>query len=267
MNFIAARKGEIFRITILLMIALCSIFIVSNIATNPETYRSTIQSIDEKKATVMSVTAGAAATSAILAVVPGDVTTPIANQIMQISSYLLIVVCVLALEKSLLTVMGYVSFSILIPIACGLLGIHTFCKRENLKMIALKLVAFAIVIMAIVPVSLKIGDMICDLHATEIEQVVENAEVSEVYAEDENTSWVDHVVGRVKNGVANASNYAKQKLNQFIDAIAVFLISYCVIPVLVLIVFAWIVKLLFGINIPRESERKNRRGKSARDLS
>ena len=89
-------------VALLLAIALLSIFVISKPATSAENYRSTIESIDEKKATVMGITATAAAASTALAAIPGDVTTPIANQIMEISSYLLIVVCVLVLEKSLL---------------------------------------------------------------------------------------------------------------------------------------------------------------------
>lgn len=115
---------------IMLAIMLCSVFIVSKFATSPEYYKGTMQSIDDKKATVMGITAGAATTSTILAAFPGDVTTPIANQIMQISSYLMIVVCVLVLEKSVLTVMGYLAFNILVPIACVLFGIHTFIRKE-----------------------------------------------------------------------------------------------------------------------------------------
>lgn len=248
MNFVVVRKEKIIRIAILVIIAICSIFIISKIATNPENYRTTIQSIDDKKSTVMSVTAGAAATSTLLAAIPGNVTTPIANQIMQISSYLMIVVCVLVLEKSLLTVMGYLSFNILIPIACGLLGIHTFYKKEILKNLAMKLIVFALVIVAIVPFSLKIGDMICAAHSTAIEQMMENVDITEE-SEDENNSWLNNAVDQIKTGISNAENYAKQKLNQFIDVIAVFIIAYCVTPVVVVITLAWVVKLLFGVKI------------------
>ena len=83
---------KIICIVILLVFALLSIFVVSRYATSPESYKATIESIDEKKATVMGLTATAATASTALAAIPGDVTTPIANQIMEISSYLLIVV-------------------------------------------------------------------------------------------------------------------------------------------------------------------------------
>ncbi len=256
MNFFAAKKKEIIRIAILLIIAICSIFILSGIATNPENYRTTIQSIDDKKTTVMSVTAGAAATSTLLSLVPGDTTAPIANQIMQISSYLMLVICVLVLEKSLLTVMGYLSFNILIPLACCLLGIHTFYKKEILKSMAVKFIVFAVVIVAIVPFSIKIGDMICDANSTIVELVTENNDTTEVYSDDENNSWLDNAVKKITNEFSNVGSFAKQKLSQFIDAIAVFIVAYCIIPIIVVITLLWLFKFLFGIKIPPKPDKK-----------
>ena len=110
-NPINGLTKKIIILVILLTIALLSIFVISKPMTSAETYTATIQSIDEKKATVTGITATAVVTSTALSAIPGDVTTPIANQILEISSYLLIVVCVLVLEKSLLTVMGYISFN------------------------------------------------------------------------------------------------------------------------------------------------------------
>lgn len=59
----------------------------------------------------------------VLAVIPGDATTPIADQIMELSGYLLIVVCVLVLEKALLTVCGFLAFKIFVPAVCVLIAL------------------------------------------------------------------------------------------------------------------------------------------------
>lgn len=249
MNFFTERTKKIVIVATLVIISLCSIFIVSRIATKPENYKTTIQSIDDKKATVMSVTAGAAATSTLLAAIPGDATTPISNQIMQISSYLMIVVCVLVLEKSLLMVMGYLSFNILIPVACGLLGVYTFCKKKILKNLALKFIAFAMVIISIIPFSLKIGDMIYNANSLAIEQAIKDADEISAESDVKDNSWLDNI----KNGISSAGDYAKQKLNQFIDVIAIFIIAYCAIPIIVVMLLVWFIKFLFGIEIPLKS--------------
>lgn len=244
MRVLQGNGKKMIIVAILSAVALCSVFVFSKIATNPATYQTTIQSIDSKKAAVTEVTAAAAAASAVLAVVPGDVTTPIANQIMQVTSCLLAVVCVLVLEKSLLTVMGYIAFRILIPIACVLFGINIFLKKDILKAIAIKLIVFAMVAVTIIPFSLKIGDMICEVNTTTIETVTNAAEETESEAEE--LSWKDKVLNSITNGVSEAKEYGKQKLNQLIDVIAVFIVAYCAIPLLTVIMVIWLVKLLFG---------------------
>lgn len=238
-------------IILLLIVALLSMTVISKIATSPESYRSTIRSIEEKKATVMGVTATAAATSTALAAIPGDATTPIANQIMELSSYLLIVVCALVLEKSLLTVMGYLSFNLLVPISCVLLGVYTFIKKRTLKILALKFIAFAIVIVAIIPFSMKISDMIYESNQATIEQVTTDLEESVVEdGEKTEKSWLDKTLDKLKESVSDVGEKAKQILNSFIDAIALFIITYCVLPIIIVFFVIWFINFLFKINIP-----------------
>ena len=38
-------------------------------------------------------------------------------------------------------------------------------------------------------------------------------------------------------------------LNNFIEALAILLVTSCLIPILVLIFFVWLVKMLLGLNI------------------
>ena len=38
-------------------------------------------------------------------------------------------------------------------------------------------------------------------------------------------------------------------LNKFIDAIAILLITSCVIPIVVLFTFVWLVKIIFNVNV------------------
>lgn len=270
MKFIKQNQKKFILVTLLLITALSSMFGISKTASNPETYKSTIQSIDEKKSIVMGVTAGAAATSTALALVPGDSTTPIANQILQLSSYLLIVVCVLVLEKSLLTVAGLLSFKILVPIICVLFGIYIFYRNERLKILALKLLAFAAVIVMIVPCSLKIGDMICDINSTVIEEVSEVAEIAneeKLQTDTENDSFWENTVGGFTSAISKAKSFAKEQLNRFTDAIAVFIIAYCAIPIIILFVMIWFVNFLFGIKIPLPKPKKSKKSNKENEMS
>ena len=51
----------------------------------------------------------------------------------------------------------------------------------------------------------------------------------------------------------------EKALSNFIDAIAVLLITSCAIPVIVLLFLIWIIKMIFGINIsiPKRNKKIN----------
>jgi hypothetical protein len=59
-----------------------------------------------------------------------------------------------------------------------------------------------------------------------------------------------NVVDKVGQSAADTLEEAKALLNRFVDAIALFVITYCAIPVIVVLVMVWVVKFLFQIQIP-----------------
>lgn len=250
---------KILVVAICCVVALFSIFVIAKKATSPETYKNTIESIDKKKATVMGVTATAAIASTALASVVGDATTPIANEIMDISSYLLIVVCALVLEKSLLTIFGYVSFNILVPVACGLFAISAFAKKNLLRILSFKVVVFAIMLATIIPFSLKVSDLVYETNMSTIKELdskVEGIESEEQDKKDDNKTWWDKLKDKAKEGTSKVIDKTKELLNNFIDVIALFIIAYCAIPIIVFLVVIWFIKYLFNITIPIPSKDK-----------
>lgn len=258
---------KIIGVILLIIILLLSITVFSKFATSPENYASTIQSIDDKKATVMGVTATAAITSTALAAIPGDATTPIANQIMDLSSYLLIVVCTLVLEKALLTVMGYLSFRILIPIALIMLGIYLFFPKRILKVLAVKFIVFGLIITTIIPFSMKISEMIYRSNQTMIEQVTAGLDEENIQNNnDGEKSNIDKILNKIKDGVSDVGEKAKEILNNFIDAIALFIITYCVLPIIIVFFVIWFINFLFNLSIPTPkilTKRRNNKGKQS----
>lgn len=307
-----AKKWITKTIAVVLLVALAvlSVTVLADIATDPATYAATVESIDEKKATVMGVTATAVTASTALAAVPGDVTTPIANQILEISEYLFLVVCIFVLEKSMLTVMGYFAFNILLPVACALMVLYILAGREGLKVLALKIAVFALVIATIIPLSMKISNFIYEMNSVEIEQVtqelnevtIDTADEEEIVTEEatqpqEAVEEEKGFLGNLKDIFSNKSNeaaseeqdsgnvfdklkdkltgtadeikeQAKKILNQFIDAIALFVIIYCAVPIAVVLIMVWFVNTLFGLDLRIPDKKKlSFRGKKEKEES
>ncbi len=247
---------------ILLVIALISFYLLSNIASNPDFHSSSIKALDEKKMSVANLTSATAISSVAVSAIPGDATSAIANQIANLSSYLLIVVGAIIFEKALLTLTGLITFRFIIPIACILGIIHIFRPSISLRNLAIKLAVFGICIFTLIPSSIMISNTIeatFEKQGISAEQAVESSKEnsekigkeSEKESEEKKTLWssISKVWNKVKDSTSNVIQDAKQILSDFIDAIAVLIITTCVIPIVVLFAFVWILKIIFGVTI------------------
>lgn len=249
---------------VLVVVLLTSIFVAGNIATKPETYSKYYKVLDEKRNNVTTLVAAVAGSSAAIAMIPGDATTPVANEIASLSKYLIVVIGAIILEKLLLTAIGGLSFKILLPIACALGIVALFVKNEWIKKFAIKLGVISVVIVCIVPLSIKVSDAIEKSSEINLEQNIaaladnkdleENKKTEDV-KKDKNlisgiVSGTKDVVSNVGNKLNTKTKEVGNKLNMFIQQITVLIITSCVIPILVLMGFIWVVKLIFSIQIP-----------------
>ena len=150
--------------------------VVTNYTTSPEVHMDLVETLDEKKVTAMELTAGLAISSTALAAIPGDSTTPIATQLAELADIVLLIIAVIYLEKFLLTTIGYVSFSFLIPAACAIFIFCILSNTTNLRKSGAKLVAFAIAIYLIIPTSVKLTDTIDTTFSQSMEATVEITE-------------------------------------------------------------------------------------------
>lgn len=251
------NKNKLWILAIILIImAVLSASIVTKYTTSPENHAHTIASLDEKKATVMELTAASAGISAAITAIPGDTGNTLAEKMMDLSSYFLVILCAIFLEKYLVTITGYAAFRILIPIACILLAIWCFCKKEVLIRLAVKALLFGIAIYLVVPMSVTLSDMIENTYQASIDSTIQSArastkdiEQSTESSDDKSSNILSGIISKVKDGVTGITDKVGEILNNFIEAVAVLIVTSCIIPILVLIFFAWLIKSILGINI------------------
>ena len=148
-------------ILIPLLCALLSFCVIAKYTASPtmKINAHAIQSLDDKKTTALELTAAATAASAAITLIPGDAGTPIADKLADLSSYFLIVVCAIYLEKYLVTITGLAAFKLLIPIGCILLSLCFGFKKDLGRTIACKLVLFGLAVYLVVPVSVRVADL------------------------------------------------------------------------------------------------------------
>lgn len=179
---------------------------------------------------------------------------------------------------------------ILIPIACLLFIIYSFKKSLALKMLIQKLVVFALAIILIVPASVRVTNLIENAYGESIKDAISQAESAfpdqeeeekdtEEDAEeatsnvdnDSNTlsrAWasvvdtVDNASETVKSAAASVGNYltevktiAKEVLIHFLRVLALMIVTSCIIPILVLIFFLWLIKIILNLDINLSAPR------------
>ena len=252
---------------LLLFFAVLSFTFLADRAMSPETHERTIVSIDGKKDTVMTLTASSTLASALVSAIPDDTATPISEKLADLTQYFLVVLCILYAEKYLLTLIGGAAFKVLIPIACLLFAVGIFRgdRRFAWKRIAVKLAVCALLTYFAIPASVRVSDMIYETYETSIQATITAAE--ELSDQAEHLTGEDESIWSAITGAATSlKDSASKILNRFIEALAVMIVTACVIPVLVLLFFLWLIRTATGIvlPVPEPIHRKRRPGDAFR---
>ena len=243
---------------LIIVLVLISVFPVTQKTTDMENYSSIIESIEEKEKVVTGVIVGSAVVSTVLAAIPGDATTPVATHVLDLSKYLIVVLVVLVLEKTLLPLIGLVSFTYIVPIGLALLAIFIFTNKKWMKDLAIKLVTFGLILALIIPVGVGVSDLIYKENQDTINQAIEEIENMDVedgkinvvdgdFKLTEIPKYVENIIANIKNSTQVATNKIEGYINVFINATVMLMVTCMVIPVGLVFALLWLVKTLFAL--------------------
>lgn len=247
---------------LLLALAVLSFAVVTPWAASAETHAASLAALEEKQTTVLELTAAATAASAAITLLPGDAATPIAEKLADVSGYFLLALCAVYLEKYLLTLTAYAAFRLLVPAALLLLAAWLLAGRDWLRKAGWKLLVFAAAIVLVIPASVKVSGLIEDTYRVSLEETLRQAKDTTAAVEDsaqsgdsqEEQGFLGGLFSKVTEGVSQVvgglTERVGQMLNRFLEALAVTLVTACLIPILVLLFFVWLVKFIWGIEIP-----------------
>lgn len=238
---------------VLIFAALLSMLMLSDKASDPAVHEKTIASIDEKVDTVLKLTATSTLASAGISTMPGDAATPIAEKLADFTEYFLLILCVLYAEKYLLTIVGVGAFKILFPFACLLWIISLFWNPTVMKRLSVKCAVFGLALYFTVPLSIGVSDMIYRSYQDSIDSTIaaaeEFTETTDELAGVEDAGLLTSIMGKLSETASTLSDKAARVLNHFVESLAVLIVTSCVIPVLSLLFFLWLIKLLTGVEI------------------
>lgn len=268
-------------ICILALTIILSCTVVGSKLTDPATYSHTIEVLDQNRSTILGLAAASAAASAAISAIPDDICTPLAEEISELTTWFAVILAVVYLEKYLLTILGAAACYILFPVGCAALLIHCFFPQNVLKSLGTKLVVFGAALLLVIPSSVWVSDHINTVYSRSIETTIESATaVSDNLFEEmsgsngEDSTVIDEaksLLDDVSGSVAAVIEQFKNVLNRFIEAVAVLVVTTCLIPLLVILFFAWGVKTLFDVRVilpppPSPRRRRNRKDRDEDDF-
>lgn len=269
-------------VALLAVLALVSLFPLRETFSSPETYTATISTLDEKKANVTALVASSTALSAGISVLPDDTGSAIADKLMDVSVDLGIVLVVIYLEKYLLTIFGFLSFGILVPIGlAGLAAAMALLGRSAISRtfthVAVRLLLLGAILVSVVPASVWVTDRIDETYETSvaaapIEQ--ETQEQEQPQSDEGDGGILEFITGipdavanlpqTVADGVTNVTQDILDQVNALVEAFAVMVVTSCAVPVLVLLLFLWVANMLLGIKIEVPVAALQQRARDAR---
>lgn len=269
-------------VALLAVLALVSLFPLRETFSSPETYTATIATLDEKKANVTALVASSTALSAGISVLPDDTGSAIADKLMDVSVDLGIVLVVIYLEKYLLTIFGFLSFGVLMPIGlAGLAAAVALLGRSAISRtfthVAVRLLLLGAILVSVVPASVWVTDRIDETYetsvaATSVEQ--ETQEQEQPQSDEGDGGILEFITGipeavanlpqTVADGVTSVTQDILDQVNALVEAFAVMVVTSCAVPVLVLLLFLWVANMLLGIKIEVPVAALQQRARDAR---
>ena len=217
-----------------------------------EFYGNTVEVLDEKRGNVMGMTAALVGTSTLITGLPDDMGTPVAEQLMDMTDWLLLVLCVVFLEKYGLTMLWVLACKVLLPMACVLFIVEIWGNKRVLRQVWMKLAVLSVVFLAAIPIGVKSAEMVEKSYESSIvEMADEGDELAQLMEADteEKENWLQSIFGKVKDSAEAKLEKAKEVLVRYTEQTAVMLVTSCLIPVVVLLFLFWVSKTIIGLDV------------------
>lgn len=260
------------RLVSAVLVLLLSLFLLHPILTNPHTYRYMNNELDREKNAVKSLLAGSSSASIAVTLIPDDVGTPIAQELAELSDVFILILSILFTEKYLMIIFSEISTLILIPSLCIMYIIHLFMDSKRLKQVMIKVLALVCALLFIIPAGVRCSSLINRVFEDSINRSIQSAIEPEklgnetVTTSDETNDksiwqqaadWITNAADTVVNAASEAVEWAKTVLNNFIEATAVMIVTCCVIPIVMFVLFLSVIRRLFNLTfVPKMKDIK-----------
>ena len=236
---------------VLILVAVLSFTVIYKAFSSQEFIQPRVDYLEGKKTTVMEMSGVAIAASAAITVLPGDVGTPIAEKLADLSKYSLVILSAVFLEKYLLNLLALVAFRMVIPIGLLVMAGCLIVGKQRFFRLGFRLALCGVLVFSVIPVSVLVSKNIEATYASTLNQTIETAkeDTQEIQDNSENQTILEKFINSVKGGAKAITEKFEKTLTNMIEAFAVMIVTSVLIPVLVYLLIWWIVRMLLSVEI------------------
>ena len=240
------KKKKWIKIAVCIIAAVLSFTVLTNAFTAESYVKPKVQYLDEKKTTVLEMSAVAVAASTAITLVPGDAGTPIAEKLADLSKYSIVILSAVFLEKYLINLTAIAAFRFLIPAGLLLAAVCIALGKDRIKRFGYRLVFCGALFAAVIPISIYVSQAIESTYQMTIEKTIETAkeDSAEIQENAEDQTALQKFFNSIVGGAKAVVQKFEKTLTNMLEAFAVMLVTSILIPIVVYLALWMIIKSL-----------------------
>lgn len=242
------RIEKVVRILFVVFVMVLSMNVLFYTIPESKWVQSSIESLEKSQETIMTFSGTTIATSIAISALPDDFASPLAGTISDLNVYFVFMLIVVFVEKLLVVEGIKIALAVVIPAACALYTVYILSTKDVFKDFAKKLLILGIAVVTVIPVSTHFTETVCEDYMAYVNQTIEETEAG---ADEINNS--DSVIQNVENMLI----YFKNVVKKCVNSVAIMVVITFVVPLLVLMLFRWLLKELFALHIPIPEKQLN----------
>ena len=252
-------KEKLVKILAIVFLMVFSFTVLTHVIPESKYVQDTVKHLEDSQNTIMKFSGTTIATSLSLSALPNDFASPLASTVSDLNTYFIFIFAVLFVEKLLVIEGIKIALVWMIPAACVLGILAVVFEKDVFKNFAKKLLILGISVIFVVPISTHFTETVCADYLTYVDETIEEADagankINELMAEDgEDATFFDKLSSAFKTAINDVNDllaYFKNVVKKCVNSVAVMIVTTFVLPMLVMLLFRWLLKELFALHLP-----------------
>ena len=253
------RKEKLVKILAIVFLMVFSFTVLTHVIPESKFVQDTVKHLEDSQNTIMKFSGTTIATSLSLSALPNDFASPLASTVSDLNTYFIFIFAVLFVEKLLVIEGIKIALVWMIPAACVLGILAIVFEKEMFKNFANKLLILGISVIMVVPMSTHFTETVCADYLTYVDETIEEADagagkINEIMAEgNEQATFFDKLSDAFKTAISDVNDllaYFKNVVKKCVNSVAVMIVTTFVLPMLVMLLFRWLLTELFALHLP-----------------